>query len=368
MTRYVVRQLVQTLPLLGLICLASFTLIQLAPGGPAQAFQDNPYLSQVQVDRWLAQWCLQRNPGLSGTIEEFAGWLGVWNCTGGGLMSAHGVPNALPAFLGGGTNGVVHGDLGYSLSSGAPVMSLILDRLPATLILMISAWLVWILIATIVGVLGSVYHHSVFDRVSTIAAYMSYSLPTFWLGLLLIYGLSVALGWFPAQGIVDVRTAPAPFGTAAYWQGFLGSPLSQILDIGRHLALPAATVVAIHAAEDSRFVRAAMLDVLDQDFIRAARAKGITERRVVLMHGLRNALLPLLTKLPLEVAFLFQGAVIAETIFNWPGIGLLFYQGLVDRDYFLLMGILLVGALLIVLANIVADVLYAIADPRVRLG
>jgi peptide/nickel transport system permease protein len=368
LSAYFRRQIAQTLPVVFLITVACFCLIQLAPGGPAAAFNRNPYISPQQVNSWLAHWCLESNPDAIGIAREFGAWLGVWNCESGGLTSSHGWPNFLPGFVGGGDNGLLHGDLGYSLANGQPVLDLIRQRLPATLILMVSAWVIWVLLATSVGVVGAINPYSIFDRLATLTSYLLYSLPTFWLGLVLIYVLSVGLGWLPAQGIVDARIAPAPFATPEYWVALLANPLPQIGDIAKHLVLPATTVVAVHAAEDSRFVRGAMREVLSQDYIRTARAKGLRNHQVILKHALRNALLPLLTKLPLEVAFLFQGAVVAETIFSWPGIGLLFYQGVNDRDYFLLMGILLVGALLIVLANVAADGLYTIADPRVRMG
>jgi peptide/nickel transport system permease protein len=367
-SRYLLGRLLQVIPAVLLITIVCFILMQFAPGGPATAYEHDPYMSQRQINTVLQHWCLSPHPGALGIVKEFGGWTGIWNCQTKSLLSLHHVPNFLPGFVGGGHNGILHGDLGYSLSTGQPVMSLILERLPATLILMITAWIAWVAIATIVGVVSSVRRYSWFDRLSTLTAYVLYSLPSFWLGLLLIYALSVNFRLFPAQGIVDPRTAPAPFGTAAYWHAFLASPWTQVADVAHHLVLPALTVVAVHAAEDSRFVRAAMTDVLRQDYIRTARSKGLAELRVILKHGLRNALLPLLTKLPLEVAFLFQGAVVAETVFSWPGIGLLFYQGVYSSDYFLLLGILLIGAFLIVLANIAADLLYALADPRIRFG
>jgi peptide/nickel transport system permease protein len=366
MTTYIVRRLLQAIPVLFIISVVSFLLMQQAPGGPQAAFNQNPHITPEQVDAWLARWCLERNPDILGTIREYLGWLGVWNCTGGGFFSSQGLPNFLPTFLGGGTNGVLHGDFGFSITSGRPVMDLILERLPATLILMVTAWIIWVALALATGILAAVRRYSLFDQTVTFLTYVFYSLPTFWLGLILIFIFGVSLHWFPTQGIIDVRTSPAPFATQAYWQAFFANPGPQLLDIGRHLVLPVATLVAVSVAGDTRFVRSAMLDTLGQDYVRTARAKGLPAHRVILRHALRNALLPIITNVALEAAFLFSGAIVTETVFSWPGMGRLYYEGVSDRDYFLLMAILLVGSVLVVVMNLVADVLYALADPRIR--
>jgi peptide/nickel transport system permease protein len=365
-TIYIVRRLIGAIPVLFIISVVSFVLMQQAPGGPQAAFNQNPHITPDQVNAWLARWCLERDPGVIGTIREYLGWLGVWNCTGGGVLSGHGLPNFLPASLGGGTNGILHGDFGFSITSGQPVLDLILQRLPATLILMGTAWVLWVSIAVALGITAAVKRYSVFDQAVTFLSYVFYSLPTFWLGLILIFIFGVTLRWFPSQGIIDVRGSPAPFGTNAYWAAFSANPLPQIGDIARHLVLPVLTLIAVSVAGDSRFVRAAMLDVLGQQFVRTARAKGLDQRAVVLRHAFRNALLPVVTNVALEFAFLFSGAIVTETVFSWPGMGQLYYQGVNDRDYFLLMGILLIGSVLVVAANLVADVLYAVADPRIR--
>lgn len=363
---YIVRRVLQAIPVLFIISIVSFLLMQMAPGGPQAAFNQNPHITPEQIDAWLARWCLQRNPDALGMVREYGGWLGVWNCTGGGLLSAQGLPNFLPTFLGGGTNGIIHGDFGYSITSGQPVLDLILERVPATLILMGTAWILWVTIAIALGVIAAVKRYSLFDQTVTFTSYVLYSLPTFWLGLILIFIFGVTLRWFPTQGIIDVRSSPAPFGTAAYWAAFAKDPGPQIVDIASHLVLPVITLIAVSIAADSRFVRSAMLDTLSEDYVRTARAKGLPSRRVIFRHAFRNALLPILTNVALEFAFLFSGAIVTETVFSWPGMGRLYYQGVNDRDYFLLMGILLIGSVLVVAVNLVADVLYAVADPRIR--
>ena len=366
MTKYIIRRVIQAIPVVFLITVVSFLLMQSAPGGPQAAFNRNPHISPEQVTAWLARWCLERDPGVTGTIREYAGWMGIYNCTGGGLMSDHGLPNFLPTILGGGTNGILHGDFGFSIQSGRPVLEMIFERVPATLILMGTAYVIWVTLAVLLGVIAAVKHYSVYDQVITFMAYIFYSLPTFWLGLILIFIFGVALRWLPTQGIIDIRSSPAPFGTGAYWAAFLADPMPQVLNIGKHLVLPVITLVAVSIAADSRFVRAAMLDTLNQDYVRTARAKGLPGRTVIFRHAFRNALLPIVTNLALEIAFLFSGAIVTETVFSWPGMGRLYFEGVNNRDYFLLMGILMIGSLFVVIMNLVADVVYAIADPRIR--
>jgi peptide/nickel transport system permease protein len=366
MTKFIVRRVLQAIPVIWLITVVSFLLMQQAPGGPQAAFNQNPHITPEQVNAWLARWCLERDPDVIGTIREYFGWLGVWNCTGGGFFSAQGLPNFLPGFLGGGTNGVIHGDFGFSIFSGQPVVSMIFQRLPATMILMITAWILWVTIATLTGVLAAVKRYSIWDQTITVFSYVFYSIPTFWLGLVLIFIFGVELRWLPVQGIINVRTSPAPFATDAYWKALGAHPLPNIIDIGSHLILPVLTLIAVSIAGDSRFVRSAMLESLNQDYVRTAKAKGLPGRTVVFRHAFRNALLPILTNIALEIAFLFSGAVATETVFSWPGMGQLFYQGVLQRDYFLLMGILLISSVFVVLMNIVADVLYVFVDPRIR--
>ncbi len=366
MTQYIVRRIIQAIPVLFLISVVSFLLMLSAPGGPANQFNQNPHISTAQINKWLQDWCLVQNPTPLDTVREYLGWLGAWNCSGGSFLSAHGLPNFLPAFLGGGTNGILHGDFGYSIQTGQPVLGMIYQRLPTTIILMGTAFVLWATIAIIAGVIAAVRRYSFFDQSVTFVSYVLYSLPTFWLGLILIFVFGEALRWFPVQGMVNVRTAAAPFATQAYWQSLFADPIPNIVDIASHLVLPVLTLIAVSIAGDSRFVRSAMLDSLHQDYVRTARAKGIHERQVIIRHAFRNALLPILTNLALEIAFLFSGAIVTETVFSLPGMGRLYYDGVESSDYFLLMGILLIGSVLVVLMNLLADIAYAFADPRIR--
>lgn len=364
MIQYIIRRIVQAIPVLFLIAVVSFMLMMAAPGGPQAQFNQNPRISPEAVDRYMARWCLERNPDLMASLRSFGGWLGVWNCDEGGFFSEQGMPNFLPEFLGGGTNGVIHLDLGLSMSYNRPVLDMIVERLPATFILMGTAFLIWVTFAILLGVTAAVKRYSLFDQSVTLLSYIFYSLPTFWLGLILIFVFAVALNWLPAQGIVPTR-GPT-FNSTAYWSAFHQAPVAHLLDMVRHLVLPVATLVAVNIAADSRFVRSSMLDTLGQDYVRTARAKGLPRQRIVFRHAFRNALLPIITAVTLEIAFLFSGAIVTETVFSWPGMGRLYIDGIDNRDYFLIMGIVLVGSVFVVTMNIVADVVYAIADPRIR--
>jgi peptide/nickel transport system permease protein len=367
MAQYIARRVLQAIPVVFLIAVVSFLLMQAAPGGPAVVFNQNPRISVAQKTAFLEHWCLEDKPDAVGMLREFGGWLGVWNChNGGGFFSASGAPNFLPAALGGGVNGVLHGDFGYSIFTGRPVLDMIGERVPATLVLMTIALVIWVTLAILLGVIAAVRRYSLFDQAVTFFSYVFYSLPTFWLGLILIFIFAVDLRLLPPQGIVDTRSACGAFNTAHYWDCFWKNPGPNLFEMGRHLILPVITLVAVNVAGDSRFVRGSMLDTLSQDYVRTARAKGLTRTRVVFRHAFRNAMLPILTNVALEIAFLFGGAIVTETIFNWPGMGRLYIDGVGNRDYFLLMGILLIGSVLVVIMNLVADVIYAWADPRIR--
>jgi peptide/nickel transport system permease protein len=232
---------------------------------------------------------------------------------------------------------------------------------------MVTAWVIWVTVAFIAGVYAAVRRYSAFDSAFTIFNYVGFSLPTFWLGLMLIafFAVGQPVKWFPASGMWDARTVPI-FGTDAYWEFFGSNPAYALTDLARHLALPVFTLVVVSVAYDSRFIRSSMLDALNQDYVRTARAKGLPERRVVFRHALRNALLPVVTNMALEIPFLFSGAIVTEQIFSWPGMGRQFIQSVGHDDTTVLMGILVVGATLVVFANLLADVLYAVVDPRVR--
>jgi peptide/nickel transport system permease protein len=365
MTKYIVRRALGLIPLLLGIVIISFTLMKLAPGGPERQFNQNPRVTEEQIDAWLTRWCLEREPTPVGILREFTGWLGFYNCETESFFSESGGINVLPQFLGGGDNGILHGDLGISIVNARPVTDLILERVPATLILTSVALVLWVTFAVLLGVIAAVKRYSVFDQSVTFFSYVFYSLPTFWLGLMFIFVFAVTLHWLPAQGIVSPRDWP-PFNTPQYWEAFGEDPIAAIADIGKHLVLPVTVLVLVNIAGDSRFVRASMLEALNQDYVRTARAKGLPRRSVIMKHSFRNAMLPVVTNVALELPFLFSGAIVTETIFSWAGMGLLFIEGVNARDYFLLMGLILITSTLVIVFNLVADVVYAVVDPRIR--
>jgi peptide/nickel transport system permease protein len=365
MTRYIVRRLIGIVPTLFVVSLLIYSILLAAPGGPEQRFAQNPKITTAQIEAFRHRW------GLDQPIPiQYCRWVGFCNPDGQGLgifISNHGLPNFLPSFLGGGENGVLHGDLGYSSSSGATVASLIGARVLPTAILAGVSLFVWIFIAVVTGVLAAVRRYSKADTAITIFNYVGFAFPTFWLGLMLILIFSAGLKILPASGMWDARTVPI-FGSPEYWTFFGHNPGGALIDLGRHLILPVVTLVFVNIAGDSRFIRAAMIDSLNQDYVRTARAKGVSERSVIFRHALRNALLPVVTNIALELPFLFAGAIATETIFSWPGMGLAYIQAVNGYDYPVLMGILVITAVVVVGANLLADILYAVVDPRISYG
>ncbi|MHB8459238.1 MAG: ABC transporter permease [Candidatus Limnocylindrales bacterium] len=365
MGKYILRRLIQTIPVLIGISLVTYGILRIAPGGPTARFAQNPRITQAQIDEFKHRW------GLDDPIPiAYLKWLGVLgdqppliNALPGGTLHIAGLSIALP----GGDNGILHGDFGFSVADGRPVTAVIADRLWPTVILAGTAYVIWVFLALILGVYAAVRRYSFFDSALTIFNYIGYSLPTFWLGLILItlFSQGTPFKWFPAGGMWDPRTVPI-FGTSDYWAFFGQKPFAALGDLAIHLALPVFTLVIVNIAFDSRFIRASMLDALNQDFVRTARAKGVTERRVIFRHALRNALLPVVTNIGLEIPFLFTGAIVTETIFSWPGMGRQFIEAVGHFDYPVLMGILIVTAVIVVGANLVADIAYAIVDPRVQ--
>jgi len=368
LTSYIIRRLLGLIPLFLGVVLLSYTLLLLAPGGPAGAVATNPRMTQEMKEAWLDRWCLEDSKDPAAIISMFGGWSGILNCEREGfdaLFSEQGGLNFLPGFLGGGDNGLLHGDLGNSLDTARPVIDMIWERLPATLMLASVALVIWVVTAVVLGVFAAVRRYSVYDQGLTLITYIMYSLPTFWLGLMLIFAFGPALHLLPTGGVVTARDWPA-FGSPQFWAAAGERPLDAFFDIGRHLILPVFTLVAVNIAADSRFVRASMLETLSADFVRTAKAKGLSARRVIYRHAFRNAMLPVTTNIALEIPFLVSGAVVVETIFSWPGIGRLFITSVGDRDYYVLMGLIMMSSFAILLMNLVADILYAVIDPRIR--
>jgi peptide/nickel transport system permease protein len=248
---------------------------------------------------------------------------------------------------------VMHGDFGRSMIDGSPVMTHILERLPNTLELTVTAVLLGIMISVPLGVIGALRRGSKTDHALTVFSVAGFAVPQFWLGLMLILVFSVTfqhygLPWLPSGGVAS------PFGG-----GDLGDRLL-------HLIMPATVLSFFYLSLWSRFTRSSMLEVLSQDYVRTARAKGMSERRVVYLHGLRNALIPLVTLVGLELPGLVSGGLVVEVVFSWPGLGRLAFERALQYDYSTVMGVVFFATLLVVAGNLLADVLYALLDPRIR--
>jgi len=362
--KYIIRRCVQAIPVLFGITLVVYAILLAAPGGPTARFANNPRVTLEDRERFKHAWGLDQPVPV-----QYCRWMGICNPDGEGLgvfISNSGVPNFLPAAIGGGTNGVAHGDLGISISTGETVSKMIGRAFLPTVILAGTALVIWIVLAILIGSYSAIRKYSLFDQASTVFCYVGYAIPTFWLGIMLIFFFSgPGLNILPAGGMTETRLSP-PFGTDAYWQYFAANPLTAIADIGKHLLLPVVTLVVVSIAGDSRFIRASMLETLSLDYVRTAKAKGLRNRAIWYKHAFRNAMLPFVTNVGLEIPFLFAGAIVTETIFSWPGMGRLTIEATRNFDYPLLMGVLLITAFFVVFANLIADVAYAVVDPRIK--
>ncbi|WP_163972121.1 ABC transporter permease [Oceanobacillus halotolerans] len=316
MIAYIIRRIILTIPLLLGVSVLSFGIVQLAPGDPTALMMDNPGISQEDREAFLEE------QGLNDPVHvQYVRWLGD----------------------------IVTGDFGESLIyQGTPVTELIMARLPNTLLLMVVSALLAIVVAIPFGIVSARKPYSLTDYTVTTASFLGMATPNFWFGLVLIMLLSVHLGWFPSGGVAT-----------------LNEPFS-LLDRIHHLILPAIVLATAETASLTRYTRSSMLDVLDQDYIRTARAKGFKQRKVVYKHGLRNGLIPVLTLIGLMLPTFIGGSVVTEKIFNWPGIGLLFIDATFQRDYPMIMAITMISATLVIIGNLIADILYAIFDPRIE--
>ncbi|MGH7153721.1 MAG: ABC transporter permease [Acetobacteraceae bacterium] len=246
---------------------------------------------------------------------------------------------------------VARGDLGYSYLQRRPVTELIMQRLPQTLLLTGTAMALALTVGIGLGAVAGMKAGRLADTAITILALLVFATPSFWLGLMAILLFAVVLNWLPLFGMETINS------------GLQGLPLA--LDIGRHLILPAATLGLFFVAIYARLTRAAMLEVAELDFVRTARAKGLSEKRVVVRHILRNALLPVVSFAGLQAGYLVGGSVLIETVFAWPGIGRLAYDATVGRDYTVLLGVLIVTSIMVIAFNILTDIVYVLVDPRI---
>jgi peptide/nickel transport system permease protein len=246
------------------------------------------------------------------------------------------------------------GNLGVSFYFQSPVVDLIFERLGATVLLLFTAIVMALFVGTFVGVIAARKPNSIFSNFLTIFALIGFSAPAFWSGMMLIVLFASVIPIFPIANMRDITIS--------------GGWFVQTLDVLYHLALPAFTLAIIFMAQYSRLARASMMEVLEADYIRTARAKGVAENVVVFKHALRNAILPILTVTGLHFAHLLSGAVLVETVFNWPGLGTLAFDSILRRDYTTILGLLFFSAVMVIVANLLTDVCYRIADPRIRAG
>jgi peptide/nickel transport system permease protein len=320
MKDYIIRRLIIIVPAFFLISLIIFTLIHLAPGDPIAAMGGPHPLKPETVERLRIEY------GLDQPIPiQYLMWVGE----------------------------LLRGDLGYSYLNKAPVVEMISLRIPLTLELGLLAEFLSIAIAVVLGVIAAVKHHSIYDASFSVAALTGYSMPEFWLALVLILVFSFWLGWFPSS-------LPATYGLT------FPTPFHALLDNLKHFFLPVLTLVTVWTAYLFRLVRSAMLEVMTQDYVTTARAKGLKERVVIYKHALRNALLPVVTYVGNSIGFLFGGAAVIESLFALPGLGELMVKSSESRDYPALMGLGIAIAIMVLIANLCTDIAYAAVDPRIR--
>jgi peptide/nickel transport system permease protein len=260
----------------------------------------------------------------------------------------------------------LRGDLGTSIVTGRPVTTELLARLPATLELTAFAMLIAILVGVPVGVISAVKQYSLLDKFTSVLALMGVSMPIFWLAMILIVIFFVNLGWLPFPGRLSTGYAVTSITGLVLVDSLLTLNFAAFWDGLKHLILPAIALGTIPMAVIMRMTRSSMLEVMGEDYVRTARAKGVVPWRVIFKHALRNAMLPTVTVIGLQAGLLMGGAVITETIFSWPGVGQIAYDSVNRRDYAMIQGVVLYGATLFVLVNLLVDVLYAVLDPRVR--
>ncbi|MBP3041155.1 ABC transporter permease [Bacillaceae bacterium Marseille-Q3522] len=315
MISYIIRRTLMAIPLLFGITVLSFLIMQMAPGDPQSLLIDPSLKPEDKA-------ALAEKYGFNDPVYvQYGRWLG----------------------------NMVQGDFGTSLiRRGVPVSEMIMNRLPNTLLLMISSTLIAFIIAIPFGIISAMRPYSKLDYTVTVTSFLGVAVPSFWFGIILIMFFSLNLAWFPVGGAAT-----------------LNQPFS-ILDRLHHLILPAFVLAAGDTAALTRYTRSSMLDVLGQDYIRTAKAKGFKEKKVVVKHGFRNGMIPIITLFGLMLPNFIGGAAITESIFSWPGIGQLFIDAAFQRDYPVIMALTVISAVLVIIGNLLADILYAVFDPRIE--
>jgi len=319
--RFIVRRLLHAIPILFAIVVINFLLLQLAPGDAVDVLAGEAGSATPEY------------------MEE--------------LRAKFGLDQPLPVQLANYIGRVAVGDFGFSFRHEMPVSTLIFDRLGPTLILMGATIFIAVFVGALLGLLAATGLNTWRDNIISVLALVSYATPLFWVGLMLILVFSVNLGWFPTSGMETI---------AAFNEGW-----DRFWDVLHHLVLPATTLSLFYLALYTRLMRASMLEQTGMDYVTTARAKGLTERRIVYRHILRNALLPVVTMAGVQVSSLVGGSVIVETVFGWPGLGQLAFESLFARDLNLLLGIFFLSAVLVLVVNLFVDILYTLLDPRIEL-
>ncbi len=312
----------QSLGLILAVIVLNFFLIQIAPGDAATAIAGDQSASDPEV------------------LEE--------------IREQYGLDRPVLVQLGIYIGNVVRGDLGDSIWFNEPVTSLLADRIGPTLLLSAAALGFAVVVGVAIGTAAARKPESLLSHAVTVLALIGFAMPAFWTGLLLLILIGVQFDFFPVSGIHDVD--------------FEGNWIESWLDIGQHLILPALTLGIIYLAQYSRLSRASMLEVLESDYVRTARAKGLSERSVVFKHGLRNGIIPVVTILGLQFGAVLSGAILVESVFAWPGLGRLAFEAVTRRDTPVLLGVLLLVSISVIVANLLTDVLYRIIDPRIRVS
>ena len=321
-SRYVLKRLLQAVPVVLAIIVVNFFLLQLAEGDAADVLAGE---AGSATPEYMAQ-----------------------------LREKFGLDQPLPVQLGVYMKNMLVFDLGYSFRHDMPVSQLVLDRLMPTLLLMVSTILLAVGFGIVLGLIAAANLNTWRDNVISIFALITYATPLFWIGLMMIVVFSLKLRWFPTSGMEDV---------AQFYEGW-----ERVKDIAHHLIMPTLTLSLFYLALYTRLMRASMLEQASMDYVTTARAKGLTERRIVFVHILRNAVLPVVTMAGVQVGSLIGGSVIVESVFAWPGLGMLAFEALFARDLNLLLGIFLLSALLVVAINLVVDLLYSFLDPRIEVA
>jgi peptide/nickel transport system permease protein len=321
MTRFIIKRLIISIPVLLGISLIAFFLVQ-ASGDPMAVYISNPNLSSADIER------LEKAYGFDKPVYiQYFYWLSK----------------------------AVTGDWGQSFLTHQNVLDMIIQRLGNTAILMVTSFVMTLLISLALGIYSATHQYSAGDYAVTAVSFFGYSMPSFWFGLMLIIIFAVkfrewGLPYLPAAGMYPIREEPS------------------FLQLIRHLILPATVLSLASVARYTRYLRSSLLEVIKQDYMRTARSKGLSERAILWRHGFKNAVIPMITLAMLDIPHLFSGALITEQVFAWPGMGRMYWEHAVWVDYPVLMGIILLVSTLVVLCNLLADIAYALVDPRIRLG